>query len=139
MRISDWSADVCSSDLHHVGDVDSLLVQLHAPRLDLREVEDVADDRQQMAGAAADVLCIFTVLRISERPEQSLLHDLGEADNGIQRRAQLMAHVREEGRLGVVRPLGLVAGDAPRSDEHTSELQSLLRISYAFFCFKKKN
>src|SRR3546814_4976277 len=84
MRISDWSSDVCSSDLierrqalgqhavqgeagigrrllhegaagvHHVGDVDSLLVQLHAPRLDLREVEDVADDRQQMAGAAAE-------------------------------------------------------------------------------------
>src|SRR3546814_16610862 len=65
-----------------------------------------------MAGAAADVLCIFTVLRISERPEQSLLHDLGETDNGIHRRAQLMAHRREEGRLGVVRPLGLVAGDA---------------------------
>src|SRR3546814_6279748 len=107
MRISDWSSDVCSSDL----------------------------------------------------PEQSLLHDLGEADNGIQRRAQLMAHVREEGRLGVVRPLGLVAGDAQlpllvldladihvdaadadgmRSEEHTSELQSLMRISYAVFCLKKK-
>src|SRR3546814_1859368 len=28
---------------------------------------------------------------------------------------------------------------APRSEEHTSELQSLMRISYAVFCFKKKN
>src|SRR3546814_2016755 len=27
---------------------------------------------------------------------------------------------------------------APRSEEHTSELQSLMRISYSFFCFKKK-
>src|SRR3546814_7874483 len=30
-------------------------------------------------------------------------------------------------------------GLAPRSEEHTSELQSLMRISYAVFCFKKKN
>src|SRR3546814_10425311 len=29
--------------------------------------------------------------------------------------------------------------DAPRSEEHTSELQSLMRISYAVFCLKKKN
>src|SRR3546814_5128334 len=29
--------------------------------------------------------------------------------------------------------------DVPRSDEHTSELQSLMRISYAVFCLKKKN
>src|SRR3546814_4084545 len=31
------------------------------------------------------------------------------------------------------------AGDFERSEEHTSELQSLLRISYAVFCLKKKN
>src|SRR3546814_1695142 len=34
---------------------------------------------------------------------------------------------------------GAVAGDAGRSEEHTSELQSLMRISYAVFCLKKKN
>src|SRR3546814_5015960 len=31
-----------------------------------------------------------------------------------------------------------VAGAGPRSEEHTSELQSLMRISYAVFCLKKK-
>src|SRR3546814_6061813 len=31
------------------------------------------------------------------------------------------------------------AGAGPRSEEHTSELQSLMRISYAVFCLKKKN
>src|SRR3546814_5993563 len=31
------------------------------------------------------------------------------------------------------------AGHEPRSEEHTSELQSLMRISYAVFCLKKKN
>src|SRR3546814_3120391 len=33
---------------------------------------------------------------------------------------------------------GAMAGDGPRSEEHTSELQSLMRISYAVFCLKKK-
>src|SRR3546814_7297477 len=34
----------------------------------------------------------------------------------------------------------LLTGDIqPRSEEHTSELQSLMRISYAVFCLKKKN
>src|SRR3546814_5620139 len=37
-------------------------------------------------------------------------------------------------------PLGKLAeGGANRSEEHTSELQSLMRISYAVFCLKKKN
>src|SRR3546814_2397478 len=34
--------------------------------------------------------------------------------------------------------IGLLAHGALRSEEHTSELQSLMRISYAVFCFKKK-
>src|SRR3546814_9558819 len=34
---------------------------------------------------------------------------------------------------------GLAASERPRSEEHTSELQSLMRISYAVFCLKKKN
>src|SRR3546814_4598292 len=37
-----------------------------------------------------------------------------------------------------VRPIKLAGGDS-RSEEHTSELQSLMRISYAVFCLKKKN
>src|SRR3546814_1997313 len=55
----------------------------------------------------------------------------------------LLALARDEGvALTVVGPEGpLVAGivDRFRSEEHTSELQSLMRISYAVFCLKKKN
>src|SRR3546814_8217028 len=47
-------------------------------------------------------------------------------------------------RLGQITPgMGLYAAQcrsrSPRSEEHTSELQSLMRISYAVFCLKKKN
>src|SRR3546814_9092386 len=37
------------------------------------------------------------------------------------------------------RPCQRQSNPAPRSEEHTSELQSLMRISYAVFCLKKKN
>src|SRR3546814_2573323 len=36
-------------------------------------------------------------------------------------------------------PFALWDGEGYRSEEHTSELQSLMRISYAVFCLKKKN
>src|SRR3546814_5523422 len=39
----------------------------------------------------------------------------------------------------VVAAVDRVEHDAARSEEHTSELQSLMRISYAVFCLKKKN
>src|SRR3546814_8918844 len=40
---------------------------------------------------------------------------------------------------GVVLRYGFFYGPGTRSEEHTSELQSLMRISYAVFCLKKKN
>src|SRR3546814_9562666 len=42
-------------------------------------------------------------------------------------------------REGPLRMLHQLVRPAPRSEEHTSELQSLMRISYAVFCLKKKN
>src|SRR3546814_2591811 len=73
--------------------------------------------------------------------------DLGEADPAALRHVGRVAHgapllgvevVGDQlhGVLGVVLPLPL--DGAPRSEEHTSELQSLMRISYAVFCLKKK-
>src|SRR3546814_3616823 len=40
--------------------------------------------------------------------------------------------------LHALAAIGRVVGKEPRSEEHTSELQSLMRISYAVFCLKKK-
>ena len=55
-----------------------------------------------------NVAGIFLIFGVAERAEQTLLHHLGEADHGIERRAQLMADIGEELRLGAVGGLGAV-------------------------------
>src|SRR3546814_2262811 len=108
MRISDWSSDVCSSDL--------AAALRRAPRdlaATLRSGEQAAGGR-----AAGDRR---RRRRSGGRPD-------------LDRRA---APVQEGRVLLPDRGRGR-DGRKPRSEEHTSELQSLMRISYAVFCLKKK-
>src|SRR3546814_2326504 len=110
MRISDWSSDVCSSDLGHEADFGGAPhhVQYGAPRL--------------MGGGDVEEAELVRARRII---------DLGLLDR-IARVAQVdEVHALDHPAIGDVE-----AGD--RSEEHTSELQSLMRISYAVFCLKKK-
>src|SRR3546814_2228921 len=53
-------------------------------------------------------------------------------------RHRVRAPEREAPDLGPTRARGAVERDRRRSEEHTSELQSLMRISYAVFCLQKK-
>src|SRR3546814_3782974 len=110
MRISDWSSDVCSSDL-----------QLAAP-FEVRPDADHAflgwlDSQAQPAlgRSARGALVNLLHARIL------LVHRAQIVD----RRAQV--NVRRQARV------------EKRSEEHTSELQSLMRNSYAVFCLNKKN
>src|SRR3546814_2065025 len=130
MRISDWSSDVCSSDLRPadlIGEVD-MAGRVHQVELiGLAALRGVAEaNGLRLDGDAALPLDVHRV-------EHLLLH--------LARRqaAALLDQPVGEGRLAVVdmRDDGEVAD--MRSEEHTSELQSLMRISYAVFCLKKKN
>src|SRR3546814_2310780 len=122
MRISDWSSDVCSSDLYD-------LCRLY------RYFE------QRPGRAAARYRCAHHQshqILPRESPFRSFCAECatGLDPAGADRRA--CAHV-----VGWLfkRRRSLFANDdiAGRSEEHTSELQSLMRISYAVFCLKKKN
>ena len=62
---------------------------------------------QEILAARADVAAIFLVFVGAERAEDAALHHLGETDDGVERRAQLVAHVGEEFGLGAVGALGL--------------------------------
>src|SRR3546814_10507712 len=106
MRISDWSSDVCSSDL------ELALEDFHA-----NPVADPQTRREFRLHAARDVVGMHldhAADRLADAVRQAAL----VLDALAPQRAHLGLHFR--------------------SEEHTSELQSLMRISYAVFCLKKK-
>ena len=79
-------------------------LQLHPPRLDLRQVQDVVDEREEMAARGEDVLDVLGLL-VVELSEHALPEHLREADDRVERRAELVRHVGEE--LGLVAAGGL--------------------------------
>src|SRR3546814_2245568 len=114
MRISDWSSDVCSSDLaQHV---------------------QVQRAREPVLEAAGRVRGL--VLEVEADAGEAV--ELQPQQVGVGRARGLAAQLFERVD-GPVAQGGVAAHGASRSEEHTSELQSLMRISYAVFCLKKKN
>ena len=83
-----------------------LLLELDAPGLHLREVEDVVDDRQQGVARGADRLRVVALVIVELRVE----HQAAHPDDRVHRRPDLVAHRREERALGAVCRFGSVAG-----------------------------
>src|SRR3546814_6652127 len=134
LRISDWSSDVCSSDLlvERLGGGDEHrfgVAILHALRIAIGgeahrgairagDGGDSFDDLEQQAKAVLGAAAVAIGAEIGA-VAQELVDQI--AVRGVE--------------LDTVEP----GGKRVRSEEHTSELQSLMRISYAVFCLKKKN
>src|SRR3546814_2656650 len=100
--------------------------------------------RRPPRSTRTDTLFPYTTLfRSRDRPFRQSFHGIGRIGDDIDQ------HLLEPDRAGLhlgkpgidVDMEGGVGGIQPggRSEEHTSELQSLMRISYAVFCLKKKN
>src|SRR3546814_6376525 len=121
MRISDWSSDVCSSDLSRVRTMISHL------STGLAEVE------AQVAalGDAGVVQTEQLGVSVSQLKEalNSISQPLSDSDTGTSRLIERIGQMRT--MLGEVNE---IANGSLRSEEHTSELQSLMRNSYAVFC-----
>src|SRR3546814_10081849 len=136
MRISDWSSDGCSSDLTKL--IRGGLRYLEHDELSLGR--EARKEREVLWGIAPHIihpLRFVLPYRDGLRPRWLLRLGLFLYD-----------HIGGRRKLPATRSVDLrrhVAG-APlqsvyvhgRSEEHTSELQSLMRISYAVFCLKKK-
>src|SRR3546814_3599681 len=129
MRISDWSSDVCSSDLHRVAESEG-----NAPRLGrgdhhLSLLEGHGDrNLQQRVLPGGDRLQCEGRMALARR---------GNDDDVDLRVGQRLLEVDRP--MAVAVALGERARRLrTRSEEHTSELQSLMRISYAVFCLKKQ-
>src|SRR3546814_10310833 len=98
MRISDWSSDVCSSDVPALNNV------------------------------SIDVAC-----DMPPRPGKNLRAGSVESYNKLH-----IQHMSTSSQYGFPKSSSRVPWGPSRSEEHTSELQSLMRISYAVFCLQKK-
>ena len=84
----------------HRLEVERLQKQFHFARLDFGDVEDVVDEREQMLARAVDFFQVGDGVRVAAVCRLFLEH-FAVADDGVERRAQLVAHVREELALGV--------------------------------------
>src|SRR3546814_5495668 len=151
MRFSDWSSDVCSSDLpvaamadgdvtgpagrgrethadqRRAGGVDAVGLGVHRNHARRKGFGYPAIKRRLIGDADIVVMVEGRVIRFAR---------LGRGRRGRDVAAQLRQQ-RAESLIGEKR-LQRLRRDALRSEEHTSELQSLMRISYAVFCLKKK-
>src|SRR3546814_1757034 len=124
MRISDWSSDVCSSDLLASGQP---LEPCAQPRVDGQPVErDIMDVEQEILGVHA-VVAHQPRHRRAMSVKILLLHPprVGRVD---------IQQAHDEGAHALVDQVEQLRRRCiERSEEHTSELQSLMRISYAVF------
>src|SRR3546814_1230676 len=111
MRISDWSSDVCSSDLPT-----SFFIQWPA--------RGIGSPRRLARLASAEALA----------PSSMALVVIGVD----QMRSKSSRRLRVVIDYAALSNSAVLSADMARSVEHTSELQSLMRISYAVFCLKKK-
>src|SRR3546814_15630196 len=87
------------------------------------------------------LVCIFFFLMI-RRPPRSTRTDTLFPYTTLFRSAQVVVMLRTqkfEGSIAIIGDEPELPYERDRSEEHTSELQSLMRISYAVFCLKKKN
>ena len=98
-------ADEVERRLDALAQIERLRLDVHAAGLDLREVEDVVDDREQRVAGVADRGGVVALLVVERRVEQQPAH----ADHRVHRRADLVAHRGEERALRLVRRLGLRA------------------------------
>src|SRR3546814_5696751 len=119
MRISDWSSDVCSSDLVELG-IFSVMWSEHcsykSSKKWLKTLPTKAPWVIQVPGENAGVIDIgdglAAIFKMESHNHPSFIEPYQGAATGV--------------------------GGILRSEEHTSELQSLMRISYAVFCLKNK-
>src|SRR3546814_2251288 len=141
MRISDWSSDVCSSDLVFRRQK----IALDGPELFKQEYPTFPRDAFLTSGAP-----VFNLTKLSERREAApeikhrMDYDPIEQKMVPNPRGRLLLYREIDPTMEYTIGADVAKGtggeqEGARSEEHTSELQSLMRISYAVFCLTKQN
>src|SRR3546814_7301955 len=126
MRISDWSSDVCSSDLIIGLCRENRSTKLLFENDSVRECSEISPylvpGQRVIVKPRERTISPIAVMAMGSNPVDGkrLILEKSEADVIVKQHPESQHFFR------------------PRSEEHTSELQSLMRISYAVFCLKKQ-
>src|SRR3546814_2817603 len=162
MRISYWSSDVCSSDLYFVSYYDYYQPEAYVARSDTyiekeSSVNEAIDRMRHSATRAllerddviivASVSCLYGIGSVETYSAMTFAMQKGETADQREIIRKLVALQYKRNDAAFARGNFRVRGDNleifpshyERSEEHTSELQSLMRISYAVFCLKQKH
>src|SRR3546814_7552671 len=130
MRISDWSSDVCSSDLWLEDGLAKNTLEAYRRDLRLFATWLQGTRNKKLLHAQEEDLNAYFFAR----------HEETKASSSNRRLAVLKRFYQLAIRQNKIAedPCRRIRSAKQRSEEHTSELQSLMRISYAVFCLKKK-
>src|SRR3546814_7363959 len=142
MRISDWSSDVCSSDLlAGISALRNAALDAAGEPLELALGDDVdhARDRIRTVGRRGAVAHHLNLIDdvVGDRVEVDEVARAVIGQRIICHAHAIEQHQRRVGAEAAQRYRRGAAGERARSEEHTSELQSLMRLSYAVFSLKK--
>src|SRR3546814_1160612 len=136
MRISDWSSDVCSSDL--AASAQGIKVDGYKPD----EKTKAAAEREALRqGGVPDNQARSTRTANQARDTREQAEPRADLAERFRRQSDVQNAKDPELRKAqshVALAMAVAAERFPRSEEHNSELQSLMRISYAVFCLIKK-
>src|SRR3546814_1729960 len=129
MRISDWSSDVCSSDLagpSMASRVDAAPT-VHPVAAHTEATIEAGAYRADAVAAAQQMVQVAGTAVPRPRGLEELVRAYASAETSDAEQECLAGAVYFEAQ-----------GEPLRSEEHTSEIQSLMRLSYAVFCLQKK-
>src|SRR3546814_1903980 len=141
LRISDWSSDVCSSDLCSAYSASKTTVVTHPPAGPPTLTAPATDNNGAFTVSWTGV-STATNYRLEQRKDSGAWSQI-YSGTGLGKAVSGLANGAYGYRVRACNAGGCSAYSeskttAVRSEEHTSELQSLMRISYAVFCLKKK-
>src|SRR3546814_9773331 len=139
MRISDWSSDVCSSDCYK-GDLDEVTRGVTHILLTHGHSDHVGDTVDFAKKTGATLVSSFEVVNWLNGQDVEKIEPMNTGGSvkldGFTVTLVQAFHSSGDLMNGVYAQLGNPNGFVVRSEENTSDIQSLMRISYAVFCLK---